>query len=108
MNDICASFTKAVVQPLLAKAKRACKQYGVQQVGICGGVAQNTYLREQFSCQKEWIAFYPPTTLCMDNAAMIAGVAYHQFLKGKYFTEKNDILDITPNPKPVRSTLLEF
>ena len=47
---------------------------------VGGGVAANSELRKQLThrCQEDMIdVFFPPLPLCLDNAAMIAGLAYH-------------------------------
>jgi N6-L-threonylcarbamoyladenine synthase len=47
---------------------------------IGGGVAANSALRSQLQVQARLQGvdvFFPPMVLCLDNAAMIAGLAYH-------------------------------
>jgi len=78
--DICASFQEAVVEVLLRKAAAALDASGVNQLAIVGGVACNTRLRaalRDYLPQRIHTAV-PPPSLCTDNAAMIAGLAYHQ------------------------------
>jgi N6-L-threonylcarbamoyladenine synthase len=76
--DVCASFQEAVVEVLLRKARRALKDAGLNELAVVGGVACNSRLREAIT---EYVprtrAVFPPPILCTDNAAMIAGLAYH-------------------------------
>ena len=78
LRDLCASFEEAVVETLLRKAHRALRKNGLRQLAIVGGVASNQRLREATA---EYLpghqAVFPPPVFCTDNAAMIAGLAYH-------------------------------
>jgi N6-L-threonylcarbamoyladenine synthase len=52
---------------------------------VGGGVAANNRLREKFlqKTREEGIGcYFPSLGLCMDNAAMVAGLAYRLFKKG--------------------------
>jgi N6-L-threonylcarbamoyladenine synthase len=79
LADVCASFQEAVVEVLLRKAGRALQQSGCKQLAIVGGVACNGRLRAATSqyLPQEAVAVWPPPALCTDNAAMIAGLAFH-------------------------------
>lgn len=85
--DIAASFQEAVVEVLVNKTLYAFNNYPAKGIAIGGGVARNTRLRERF---KEATigtgipVYYPSPDLCTDNAAMIAGLAYHKCLKGAF------------------------
>lgn len=77
--DLCASFQAAIVDVLLKKANMALEETGLQQLAIVGGVACNGALRSEAAKRfagRVRVAF-PPPALCTDNAAMIAGLAYH-------------------------------
>ena len=83
-EDVAASFQQALFEVLAEKAVRACKEKGVDQLILSGGVAANQCLcgmiRER--AEKEKIRFhYPAKVLCTDNAAMIGSVAYYKYLK---------------------------
>jgi len=82
LSNLCASFQKAAVDTLLKKLKAVVKMTGVTRVIAGGGVAANSYLRESLRKQKGWEVFYPSLELCTDNAAMIAGWAYHSLVRG--------------------------
>jgi N6-L-threonylcarbamoyladenine synthase len=86
VEDICASFQKAVVDVLIHNAFEAVKRTNTRKIVLAGGVAANSQLRESFkeaavrnNCQ----FFYPRPILCTDNAAMIACAAYYEFNKGR-------------------------
>ncbi len=83
--DIAASFQAAVVDVLVAKTMLAVGQTGIQTVVLGGGVAANARLREQMrgACEHAGATLHmPPMSLCTDNAAMVAGLGYHRFLRG--------------------------
>jgi N6-L-threonylcarbamoyladenine synthase len=79
--DVAASFQEAVVDVLVAKARRAAKDVGAKALALGGGVAANSRLREAFlaACEEDGIrGFLPGRAMCTDNAAMIASVAWHR------------------------------
>ncbi|MCP5003570.1 MAG: tRNA (adenosine(37)-N6)-threonylcarbamoyltransferase complex transferase subunit TsaD [Planctomycetes bacterium] len=85
--DVAASFQEAVVDVLVAKTISAAHKFSVSRILLGGGVAANSRLRERFgeAAQKHNIRiYYPPKNLCIDNAAMIAGLAYHKHLTKDY------------------------
>ena len=74
--NIAASFQAAVVDVLVDKTLRAARESGTERVLLSGGVAANRALRAQLDDRASKFGmgvFYPPTALCTDNAAMIAG-----------------------------------
>lgn len=73
--DIAASFQQAVFTDLQKKIPKAAKKYNCKQVIFGGGVTNNKALRTLFSGE-EYI--WPRGELTIDNAAMIAGLAYHK------------------------------
>jgi N6-L-threonylcarbamoyladenine synthase len=84
--DLAASFQESVIKALLSKSFAACKRYGVKQLLIGGGVVANNSLRAQFSASAKNSGikcFFPDINLCMDNAAMVAGLAGHLFERGR-------------------------
>ena len=97
--DLAASFQKAVVDVLVEHTILAARNLGVKKVCMAGGVAANTCLREnmQTACENEGIKlYYPSNILCTDNAAMIAGLGYYEYMAGK--RSKTD-LNAVPNLK---------
>lgn len=96
VNDVAASFQRAVVEVLVAKTVRAAKSKGVTQVALAGGVASNSALRAYVkeACDRNGLTLnIPSPILCTDNAAMIGSAAYYEYLKGI-----RDGLDLNANP----------
>ncbi|HHX18436.1 MAG TPA: tRNA (adenosine(37)-N6)-threonylcarbamoyltransferase complex transferase subunit TsaD [Clostridium sp.] len=86
IEDVCASFQKAVVEVLVNNLIYAAKLKGASKVALAGGVAANSCLRSEFtkaSQDNNFKAYYPSPILCTDNAAMIACSAYYQLIKEK-------------------------
>ena len=77
--DVAASFQAAVVDVLIAKARRAATDIGAQGVCLAGGVAANSLLRDRMvaACAEDGRrAFVPSRAMCTDNAAMIAAAGW--------------------------------
>jgi len=77
--DVCASFQEAVVDVLVAKARRAAADTGATALCLGGGVAANSQLRERFldACVEEGLhGFLPSRAMCTDNAAMVAAAGF--------------------------------
>ena len=85
LPDMAASFQEAVVSVLVDKTIAAARQQGVKRIVVGGGVACNSRLREALTqaAETENISVHlPPPGLCTDNAAMIAGLAFHHLAAG--------------------------
>jgi len=85
-NDLCASLQGAIIDHLMAKARRAIRLHEVARIGIAGGVAANSGLRERLQelGQRENVeVFIPPFAYCTDNAAMIAMAGQHLLEAGR-------------------------
>lgn len=83
--DIAASFQEAVIDVLIQKSILACKLKKVNRLIVGGGVAANNRLRQKFeeAAEENGISsIFPPKELCLDNAAMVAGLGYRLFKKG--------------------------
>ncbi len=83
--DVAASFQEAVIEVLIAKTISALHQEGLERITLAGGVAANRMLRRRLTeaAEKEGVAcFLPSSTLCTDNAAMIAAVASAYYAEG--------------------------
>ncbi|MEK7788342.1 MAG: tRNA (adenosine(37)-N6)-threonylcarbamoyltransferase complex transferase subunit TsaD, partial [Planctomycetota bacterium] len=80
-----ASFQEAVVDVLIDKTVLASRMYNVRGIALGGGVAANSRLRQRLQETSKQIgipAYCPSPRLCKDNAAMVAGLAYNQYLEG--------------------------
>jgi N6-L-threonylcarbamoyladenine synthase len=79
--DVAASFQHAVVDVLVAKARRAALAEGANGLVLAGGVAANSALREQILdvCMEAGLhGVLPSRPMCTDNAAMVAAAAWWQ------------------------------
>jgi N6-L-threonylcarbamoyladenine synthase len=84
--DVAASFQEAVVDVLTRKAVLACREHGVQDLLIGGGVAANTRLRAMASerCDAAGIRLRVPRPgLCTDNGAMVAALGAAMVARGR-------------------------
>jgi N6-L-threonylcarbamoyladenine synthase len=85
VNDMCASFQRAVVEVLVKKTLRAAKECGAELVTLSGGVSCNQALRKEMAerCREAGLRLLTaPPRLCTDNAAMIAFAAALRFQAG--------------------------
>ena len=84
--DVAASFQEAVTDVLTRKAVAACREHGVANLQIGGGVAANSRLRAmaQERCDAAGISLRVPRPgLCTDNGAMVASLGAQMVLKGR-------------------------
>ena len=75
--DVAASFQEAIVDVLLEKALRACRETGLEALIVAGGVAANSRLRMVAAerCRVAGVELRtPPVALCTDNGAMVAAM----------------------------------
>ncbi|MDP5228016.1 MULTISPECIES: tRNA (adenosine(37)-N6)-threonylcarbamoyltransferase complex transferase subunit TsaD [Arthrobacter] len=104
--DIAASFQEAVVDVVTAKAMLACKEHGITELLLGGGVAANARLRELTArrCASAGITLHvPPISLCTDNGAMVAALASRLVMDGA----EPSSLDFAPDSSlPVSTVLL--
>ncbi|ALS00893.1 tRNA threonylcarbamoyl adenosine modification protein TsaD [Enterococcus silesiacus] len=89
VNDLAASFQASVIDVLVDKTIRACKEYPVKQLVMAGGVAANMGLRDRLGKEVTeklpGVRFIvPPLRLCGDNAAMIGAAAFVEAEKGHF------------------------
>ena len=85
IEDIAASFQAAVVDILVYKSLHAAKSTGASAITLTGGVAANSELRASLKTAAAEVGaevYYPPMSLCTDNGAMIAGIAYQKYQQG--------------------------
>jgi N6-L-threonylcarbamoyladenine synthase len=85
LADLIASYQAAIVDVLVKKTLDAARHHQAKTVIACGGVACNSGLRVslQSGCdQKQLTLLIAPPKFCTDNAAMIAGLAWHTLRLG--------------------------
>ncbi|MEY9777812.1 tRNA (adenosine(37)-N6)-threonylcarbamoyltransferase complex transferase subunit TsaD [Arthrobacter sp. MW3 TE3886] len=83
--DIAAAFQEAVVDVITAKAVLACREKGITEVLLGGGVAANSRLRQltEQRCSAAGIRLtVPPLPLCTDNGAMVAALGAQLVMAG--------------------------
>lgn len=83
--DIAAAFQEAVVDIISSKAVLACREHGIKDVLLGGGVAANSRLRELTGqrCASAGIRLHvPPLDLCTDNGAMVAALGAQLVMAG--------------------------
>lgn len=83
--DIAAAFQEAVVDVITSKAVLACREHGIKDVLLGGGVAANSRLRELTGqrCASAGINLHvPPLDLCTDNGAMVAALGAQLVMAG--------------------------
>lgn len=93
--DICASFTAAVVDVQVAKARTALRETGAPTFCLGGGVAANPTLRAAYEqmCAEEGVRLVMPLLAsCGDNAGMIAEVALDRYRAGAFSPLSTDAL----------------
>jgi N6-L-threonylcarbamoyladenine synthase len=96
-EDVCASFQEAAVDVLVGKTLRAAEEYRVKTVSASGGVSVNSRFREKLAdeCQRRGLRLlFAPASLCTDNAAMIAALAFHKL---RHAGPRDFSLDVAPS-----------
>jgi len=108
INDICASFEKAVVKHLLQKSKKIFKEVDYKNFAIVGGVSANKFLKDNFKklCQEFGkVMLEVDLKYTSDNAAMIGRWAIEAYKKGEF--NKIDSLKVGSNKKLEPGSFLE-
>ena len=85
VENLSASFRKAVVDCLVYNFLKAARDYGYKTLVIAGGVSANSLLRRRLDeeCVKNGYTLYKPELkLCGDNGAMVGAQAYYEYLSG--------------------------
>lgn len=82
--DIAASFQRACFSDVVNKTLLALDRVNYHALIIGGGVSSNKTLKKMFHEALESLPqYWPQKSLSGDNAAMLAGLAYHQYNKQK-------------------------
>ena len=87
IQDLCASIQDALLEPIIKACRKALDEFQIKNLGIAGGVAANSALREKLQslCHEKGSGFfYPPIEYCTDNAAMIGRAACFKFQEGLF------------------------
>ncbi len=77
-ENIAAAFQYRAITMLIDRLRQAMTDTGVPRVAVGGGVAANSFLRRELehlaSENPAYRVVLPPPLLCLDNAAMVAGL----------------------------------
>jgi len=87
IEDLSASIQYTIVNILIDKLKLAVKDTGINRIAIGGGVSANSGIRGALLEQQRkgnWEVYIPKFEFTTDNAAMIAIVGYHKYLKKQF------------------------
>ena len=84
MADLAASVEEAIADVLVKKTITAALKFNIKQIIVAGGVAANKKLRQKLGEEvKTQLSrgdlFFPPPSLCTDNAAYIATSALYHY-----------------------------
>lgn len=85
--DLAASIQKTIIEILMTKLKKAVESSGIRYIGIAGGVAANSGLRNAIEHEAKinnWKVFMPEFRFTTDNAAMVAITGYFKALDNDY------------------------
>lgn len=85
LSDFAASFQRAVIDQLIGRLERLWMETATSarpaELGLAGGVAANTALRERITAwaeERRLVLRLPEKVFCTDNAAMIAFAAINK------------------------------
>jgi N6-L-threonylcarbamoyladenine synthase len=98
VEDVACSFEHEAVDMLVEKTVRASKEFNINVVAMAGGVAANSYLRDEMTkaCKNAGLEItYPSLVLCTDNGAMIGSAGYYNLIN-----EQNICYDLSLSPNP--------
>ena len=87
VNDVIASYQKAIIDVLVEKVKRALEKTGFDTCIISGGVAANQDFRNEIkvmSMKYKTNVFIPEKEYSTDNGAMVAIAGYYKFKKQEF------------------------
>jgi N6-L-threonylcarbamoyladenine synthase len=85
IEDVCRSFTRVALDPLIEKSILAAKQNNLNIITLAGGVAANSYLRQNIvseAAKSNIKVMFPKQIFCTDNAAMVGAQGYYNYING--------------------------
>ena len=101
MPDLMASLQQAVIDCIETRTRRALLETGRKRLVMAGGVTANRRLLACLQASAERLAvrvFCPPPSLCTDNAAMVASLAYFRLARGERSPlELNAVAQLEPD-----------
>ena len=85
--NVAASFQEAVVDVLASHTAQAMQEHDIHTLLLAGGVSANSRIRarfEQLCADAGYALYYPPLSLCTDNAAMIGAAAAYKYDRNEF------------------------
>ncbi len=85
--DFAASYQRAAVRAIMKNVGKAFDRHDVQTVLVGGGVSANSRLRAELTAlgeDRNLDVRLPAMEYCLDNGAMIAGLAVRKFEQGQF------------------------
>ena len=82
---LAATVRERVCDMLIDNTFKAAENLGYTKIAVAGGVSANSELRKRMAeeCEKRGLElYYPPLSLCGDNAAMVGAQAIFEFENG--------------------------
>lgn len=102
--DLSACLRRRVCDMLLENTLLAARDCGLDKIVLAGGVSANSELRRRMedSCKKAGYAlWYPPLSLCGDNAAMVGAQAFYEYAAGHLAGQSLNAAATMPIENPV-------
>jgi N6-L-threonylcarbamoyladenine synthase len=95
--DFAASFERAAVDAVMLRLEQSLDRHAATTLLVGGGVSANTLLRQRLTTLAQCQALdlrLPPMAYCLDNAAMIGGLAARRLAAGE-----QDDLTLNASPR---------
>jgi N6-L-threonylcarbamoyladenine synthase len=90
---VAAAFQETALSEIVNKSLKALHAFNCHSIFLGGGVSNSQRLRQLFTERGPSVpTYWPSAGLSLDNAAMIAGLGYHKFMK----QGKSDPFDLEP------------
>ena len=85
VGALCATVRKKVCDILIDHTISAAKELQIEKIVLAGGVSANSELRSRLkaACDENGFSlYYPPLSLCGDNAAMVGAQGVYEYQSG--------------------------